>query len=927
MISKNAFYRLILTVFILLLCLRFSMADEAVNTKNSFQGEFQLDRDISLDISWGIEGKPVMLKLSEIRFSQSRARDGSFVISLLNARIKHEILSWPRTSWRLELVLLDSEGRAVGHAKPRIENSGVIFGRPGHTKGELDFSIDFWKPIETVSSFQLSLTKEMQAGDGDNLKNFELYLDHPDPSVESFRGEFAFDRDLPVQLEWGPKGKENILTINTVRFEKRIQSYGSFELVQLVAILKTTVVSYPKISAMIDIILLDDKGDCLGKGSMHFANSGIIISFAMISTQDKEITIQPGGDMDLARKFKITVTRVMEKGDIPMDVSQQKLPEGFVNLCHTDNTSEGKRSLGASGHAVDFQRPEKGRFVEAVQIFASRYGHEKPPEDDFHLYILNEKKQVLADVPFPYKLIARGDMKWYTLRTPSIEVPDRFSVALSFNPHRTKGVYLGYDEDVSENHSLKGLPDEGYEKVEKNYDWMLRACLSENPTGEKGIIRLSEFKPPVYIDPFQGLVKIGYDSGESEHMQSYGGRGPAVRIDLTEPPPRDVFLLKGIRLYASRYGSGYDTEETSFYLAILDSEKRLLREFAFPYGKFSYKVKWVDLELNQPVPVKKGYRTIYIAIDPEAHRTRGIYFRYNRDPEKSHSLVGKIGRDFKELPEREWVMRFFFEKRERLENEPRYIVRFSPTSLIHPECGRDLFKAFYDALPEGVNVFHFRSVKDQGGDLSGSFIVVGERGKKAVQEMMNWNQNLRLNEIREASEKDVADLAAMDLTGFAERPGNKKTSRKSKARRWGPEQATGEPDTNRAGDIPTAWASLTEDDREEWLVLEYEKAVIPSRIEIHETYNPGAVSRVAVFDEKDNEIEAWKGNDPTPPGSKRGISRIPLDVSFETKKIKITLDSRSVRGWNEIDAVALVDGEGGIQWAIKAEASTTYAEK
>jgi hypothetical protein len=44
-------------------------------------------------------------------------------------------------------------------------------------------------------------------------------------------------------------------------------------------------------------------------------------------------------------------------------------------------------------------------------------------------------------------------------------------------------------------------------------------------------------------------------------------------------------------------------------------------------------------------------------------------------------------------------------------------------------------------------------------------------------------------------------------------------------RAWGPEQATGEPDTFHAGDIVTAWASLTPDSSPEWLPLEYGKAM------------------------------------------------------------------------------------------------------
>ncbi len=59
-------------------------------------------------------------------------------------------------------------------------------------------------------------------------------------------------------------------------------------------------------------------------------------------------------------------------------------------------------------------------------------------------------------------------------------------------------------------------------------------------------------------------------------------------------------------------------------------------------------------------------------------------------------------------------------------------------------------------------------------------------------------------------------------------------------RAWGPEQATGAPNTATAGDQQTAWASRTQDGQPEWLVLEYDhpvtitkyklsKATIPAR--------------------------------------------------------------------------------------------------
>jgi hypothetical protein len=148
-----------------------------------------------------------------------------------------------------------------------------------------------------------------------------------------------------------------------------------------------------------------------------------------------------------------------------------------------------------------------------------------------------------------------------------------------------------------------------------------------------------------------------------------------------------------------------------------------------------------------------------------------------------------------------------------------------------------------------------------------------------------------------------------------------------KAKRpWGPEQATGAPDTEVAGDIQTAWASLTPDGQNEWLLLEYGTPVVPREIHVHETYNPGALYKVSVFKLDGSEVEVWSGKDPTPFGSDRGISKIPVKINFKTNRVKIYLASKDVPGWNEIDAVGIVDAGGKQHWATSAEASSTYAE-
>lgn len=159
--------------------------------------------------------------------------------------------------------------------------------------------------------------------------------------------------------------------------------------------------------------------------------------------------------------------------------------------------------------------------------------------------------------------------------------------------------------------------------------------------------------------------------------------------------------------------------------------------------------------------------------------------------------------------------------------------------------------------------------------------------------------------------------------------------RETGKRAWGPEQATGAPDCgDAAADNQKAWASKTEDEQDEWLHLAYDKPVRPVAILIYENYNPGALYKVSVFTPNEPmnptlylESEVWKGKDPTAPGSGRGVSVIPVKLDHPITAVRLFLHSPQVKGWNEIDAVGLLDSEGKIQWAARAEASSTYAEQ
>jgi len=140
---------------------------------------------------------------------------------------------------------------------------------------------------------------------------------------------------------------------------------------------------------------------------------------------------------------------------------------------------------------------------------------------------------------------------------------------------------------------------------------------------------------------------------------------------------------------------------------------------------------------------------------------------------------------------------------------------------------------------------------------------------------------------------------------------------------WSVRQVLGPPDTASYGDHRTAWASATQDGQMEWLTVQFHTAVVPTSVEIHENYNPGAVVKIVRFGLWGAEETLWEGQDPTPATATGGVSRIPLNCRKPVDRLKIYIDSPAFAGWNEIDAVGLVH-EGKVQWASRATASSSY---
>ncbi len=119
-------------------------------------------------------------------------------------------------------------------------------------------------------------------------------------------------------------------------------------------------------------------------------------------------------------------------------------------------------------------------------------------------------------------------------------------------------------------------------------------------------------------------------------------------------------------------------------------------------------------------------------------------------------------------------------------------------------------------------------------------------------------------------------------------------------------QATGPTDTPNAGDFPTAWASAEADAGVETLELSYEVPVKPSGLAIFESFNPGAITIIEAYDIDNGEwVVIYEGEaGPVDEPSRVFIPDL-IAADFVTDQIRLTLDTSTVEGFNEIDAIQL----------------------
>jgi len=129
---------------------------------------------------------------------------------------------------------------------------------------------------------------------------------------------------------------------------------------------------------------------------------------------------------------------------------------------------------------------------------------------------------------------------------------------------------------------------------------------------------------------------------------------------------------------------------------------------------------------------------------------------------------------------------------------------------------------------------------------------------------------------------------------------------------WAATQVLGPPNVfPRYGDLAQAWASRAPDDPTEWISVGFGRASSIAAVVVYETYNPGAIARVALTAEDGASFEVpveGAAAETSPEGSVRRRFELAC-TPYRVRTVRLELDSVRVAGWNELDAIGIVPCE------------------
>ena len=121
-------------------------------------------------------------------------------------------------------------------------------------------------------------------------------------------------------------------------------------------------------------------------------------------------------------------------------------------------------------------------------------------------------------------------------------------------------------------------------------------------------------------------------------------------------------------------------------------------------------------------------------------------------------------------------------------------------------------------------------------------------------------------------------------------------------------QMVGKPNVKAYGDDKNAWSPLEQNKGNEWIRASYNNPVYATEVRVRQNFGPGTISKVELFDDKDQPHLIWQGKDDNKyaPGKIQYFVISFSKTPYKVKSVRVTMATDRVPGWNEIDAIQLI---------------------
>ncbi|MHC5009589.1 MAG: S41 family peptidase, partial [Planctomycetota bacterium] len=151
----------------------------------------------------------------------------------------------------------------------------------------------------------------------------------------------------------------------------------------------------------------------------------------------------------------------------------------FVELAWDSGEMRDKRSLGGSGHVLEFKKPAGKWWLHSVRVYGLRYGGGYDPAvTPFTVSFTRSSMKAFHVEEGTYAAFPSREFRWVEIPVRgAVRAPSQFRVAVDFDPSQTRGVYVGFST-AERTHAYTGRAG-GRTRRFADGEWMIRVVLTK----------------------------------------------------------------------------------------------------------------------------------------------------------------------------------------------------------------------------------------------------------------------------------------------------------------------------------------------------------------------------------------------------------------------------------------------------------------